>query len=467
MLNRYSYVIKISVLLILINLLSLSYIQAQGNLKYKYVSLEVKKINSSNVIPQIEKQTNIFFVYNTEHLNNKTFISNLSKVTYSKKIRLDSLLNALFRGTGLKYDEINGQIIISKEIKNSVSIPEPTSIDNAAKKNVTSTKQAKSSHKPLTSSAINKTETITSPKLINEDTSSVKTDTIKNQIAETPAITLLNTEDTLSGTSQSIQPIVLDTISKNVEPPSDTITEIPGKLNHPDTMQQNPKQKTHRNIFIGDHVTSMRFVKNYSDNIFKSESTTNISNTTQDNSLSFSAGINLQAYYKNWFIGSGLAFTQINSTFVWTELNDTVIITSDSIHPIILDSTKFSSEHSLKNRYQYVELPLLIGHSFKISGKCSFSLNGGIVTCMLVNVKGTTVSIENTEINLKKQDLNPFYLVFTSSIGFNYNFSKKMIFYTNLDYRTNLSKMYKYSSNINNSQSWWGGTIGIRYLLTK
>jgi len=453
---------------------SFSCIKAQEKLKYIHVNLNVKTTTSSNVISQIEKQTNIFFVYNTDYLNNNIFITNFNKaVKVSKKInfRLDSLLSLLFQGTGLKYDEINGQIVVSKQIKKNESAQSEPHFNKAAPKGtVDERKSAKPVHQSLKIDATGKKISNTIP--VKKEASSGKADTVaekhilKNDIPVLQQVERLEPKNDVIDTSFFNQPLILDTISKKVEPQrEDSIgkAKVAVKSNHTDSIQKKPGKKTPIFVSIEGYVTVMRFVKSYSPEIFKSEVPTNLLNPLQDNSLSLLGGINLGADYKNWFIRSGLAFAQINSKFGWTEMRDSIkIIPSDSIHAAIFDTIQVSSEHSLKNSYQYVEIPFSAGYTIKVSKNCSFSLSGGVVSCFLVKVKGMTHSLENAEIGLAKKDFNSVYFVLKSAIGINYNISKKTLFFTTIDYRTNLTQMYKYSSNINNRQSWWGITMGIR-----
>jgi hypothetical protein len=221
----------------------------------------------------------------------------------------------------------------------------------------------------------------------------------------------------------------------------------------------------------------------------------------------FSSGFNFNYYNKNKFISSGLNFTVLKNSFnnLSTEyyvefvdyyqhfqnetiridtilfINiDTLLATGDTVYQIyqdtnhiftldstlikIPDTTETKFQDKAVNKFIYLEIPLIIGKTYKYQ---NFTLSPeiGIITGMLLNTSGKLISINdiNTSEPIKpKSDVAFINLSAHFGLKTEYYISPKINFSVKSYYRFNINSIFS-NYPIISKNNIFGLQLGLRY----
>lgn len=110
--------------------------------------------------------------------------------------------------------------------------------------------------------------------------------------------------------------------------------------------------------------------------------------------------------------------TAIDSNYIDQTVTDTVITTSS-------DTTKKSKNEDYKNRYTYIQIPIMIGYKFRFN---NFGINvkGGIVYGRLIKASGRYINADGTAVVPIKLKQNIFNIAVSTS--FSYSIKKFNVF---------------------------------------
>lgn len=179
--------------------------------------------------------------------------------------------------------------------------------------------------------------------------------------------------------------------------------------------------------------------------------------------ISVSAGINVRLNVRNWYIQTGLEYSEFrqyrnyNHSFLTLDSlssyyqTDTIwgwIFDPPNIgEPIILayDTTFFPVYDDMNegyNKWNYLEVPLIAGYKFK-TGRFNFEVGTGFSCAFLLNTDGNVPHLtdKNSFVDLKdlKDDMNKYLFSYILQVGASY--------YITPNWSVNISPFYKQNLN--------------------
>ncbi len=407
---------------------------AQNTIFDKKISITSNNEKLSTVLNKISFTSEINFSYNSNILPVNKIIS----VKASNKT-LKEVLDDVFKDYNVDYKLMEKQIII---------FPKPgMPLEKAPAPKIEPVIQKKTEEKPVPKPEIKQN--------INREVTKTKNVIIYDTITKVNNITHY---DTL---------VYYDTIT------------------HHDTIKSNMKS------IINDTINSKWSL----DLFFTPQSSTNFisANANDSNNFSdtiksiispnftYSFGAHINYNIKNFFIQSGILYTQFVETLNYN-YNQTYsyydIDTLDSYYTIagidtnwyyVKDSVKMEKTNSKLyesiNKTTYIEIPLSLGYNIK-GNFISFYLKGSIITGFLINVNGKIISQNNNKL-VDIDSNNPKFVkpnfAFAGSIGIKCKLDNSSSLIIEPCYRKSLNSIYNKSYPISKKTQSIGLTVGLRY----
>jgi len=250
-------------------------------------------------------------------------------------------------------------------------------------------------------------------------------------------------------------------------------------------------------IFMGPSINKSVFELN-ANNITDSE----LNKTSTLASYHFGGNINL--YYKNWFIRSGINYNQIkeeinftttslnidstiqyytifSNTYIWDTIgwNTNLPNANDSIPIVTLDVQQTSSQNKLtnydstittqklqyKNTYSCINIPLIIGRKFNyhsfyfdVAAGVSWAHITNIETHILDSQSGEVITLTQTSDNIKKDIFNGVL-----SIGVGYQLNEFNSIFLRPEFQYNFNSIFDKASFNNYKVYQMRISFGMRY----
>ncbi len=188
------------------------------------------------------------------------------------------------------------------------------------------------------------------------------------------------------------------------------------------------------------------------------------------------SGINYSVYGDNAkynFITNAIdslnSYYNVDTTYVW--IYDPPFFGEP--YPIRFDSVwmpvykEIESSASIKNRYGYIEIPVLFGfHTTK--RKLNFEIGTGISFGFLVSAKGNLPDLTNNslvEINNSTEFIRSTSINYILNAGIKYQISKRISIIVKPNYKRNLSSLFKNDYPVKQKNSTFGVITGINVKL--
>ena len=211
-------------------------------------------------------------------------------------------------------------------------------------------------------------------------------------------------------------------------------------------------------------------------------------------------GLRLSAHFKHLYLGTGVSFSEINQQVFysfpqtimdtvdfwihytyWQTIHDTIdwycqVGTDTTWIPIIedtqeealdslpatrIDTINTTLDTLLRNRFNYVEIPLIVGYTF-YKGRYSITLKSGIITGILQTVSAQTLSGVTPDkiYSVRKPDMPVFTFDVYSGIETRYFFGSRYFVFGDVFIRKPVTTFYS-AHDINRKLSRYGLKLGI------
>ncbi|MCD4745150.1 MAG: PorT family protein [Bacteroidales bacterium] len=217
----------------------------------------------------------------------------------------------------------------------------------------------------------------------------------------------------------------------------------------------------------------------------------NIRNNSENPVYSTGLGAEVKFSINNWFIQSGINYSvygdnakynfktnvidsincyyNIDTTWMW--IYDPPFIGEP--YPIGFDSVwmavykKIESATTIKNRYEYIEIPALIGYHTK-KKKWNYEISTGVSFGFLVSAKGKIPDLTNNyliEIDKSNEFIRNTSINYIFQAGIQYRLNSRMSLIAKPFFKHNLKSMYKNNFPVKQKFSTFGIITGIRIML--
>ncbi|OIP00777.1 MAG: hypothetical protein AUJ98_06560 [Bacteroidetes bacterium CG2_30_33_31] len=226
-----------------------------------------------------------------------------------------------------------------------------------------------------------------------------------------------------------------------------------------------------------------------------------------DNKIkTFSSSLLLEYRFSNFFVKSGLGISEFgeNTTFNITntlhdtsggytswDINkyytyDTVGYFDDPLRPGLIfpilssvphidtlasqwnskDNITYSKESIFsKNRYRYIEIPLIIGFQYNIK-KMGLYAGGGISYGIMTNSSGKFINDNNLiDINFKETPFKRSNLNYILNIGTDYALSNNWNIFIQANFKANITSIFKPEFDLGTKYKSYGINIGLSYII--
>ncbi len=220
---------------------------------------------------------------------------------------------------------------------------------------------------------------------------------------------------------------------------------------------------------------------------------------------SFTSGVNIGAVIHHWTIKSGMAYTRSRNKInlnnkitdidtsisfdytvdgywdvfllekyaeitgndtTWIEIYDSTWATTvDTIENARYDTSVSGLQYNGINRYSYIEIPLIIGYTFKLNDNISCSFNTGIIAGIYTRAKGNTLNPDDGEtlIALNRVPFAKTRFMYTGEINVHYTLTRQWKVLAGARYRQSLNSIYAKDYALSNKMNHVGLHAGVVY----
>lgn len=317
-----------------------------------------------------------------------------------------------------------------------------------------------------------------------------------NLTPETPIDTEATKENTTeidsvkNNTVTNINNTVADTLVKN----NDSVTVAIAK-NETDTTKTNPKEDPKNEtetpksftFFVelnGGPSQSFRILSPENNAIVKHR------NTSEKATLSYNAALDFGVLFKNKYqISTGIGidtkaekyyykghpaeyYTYLDSFYVYDSIFDTTLIDSllyiDTTLNTTLDSEQVkmaAQEKRIKNRYQYVKIPLMLGYRFNINERWFITPNAGVVVNYLISGNATWYDeMQQQYVSYNaKTDYRTLVFAARAKIDIGFNVKDKWSILLQPAYTRFLQSIYRKENSFKHLPYSYDVNVGVRY----
>ncbi|HBS87472.1 MAG: hypothetical protein A2W91_00600 [Bacteroidetes bacterium GWF2_38_335] len=154
---------------------------------------------------------------------------------------------------------------------------------------------------------------------------------------------------------------------------------------------------------------------------------------------------------------------EIDSVPVWE--TDSVWVPVDSTYTVMdIDSLINTLIFNARNRYTYLEIPIVFGYEFE-KNKLTFPVKIGLITGIFLNAQGKGIDFmdENGVVDLKNLPFMKINLTGYLSAGVNYRLSNNYCIFAEGYMRKKLNSDYEKTYNISKKTNFFGLKAGFRY----
>ncbi len=410
------------------------------------------------------------------------------------------------------------------------SLSKETVIDNSKSKivNKPNIKKAnKSSIEPK--GKINKKDAIVNTQKSKLNKQSIVNSQLKSADIESENILMGNNEETVNGNSNlnddisnpdkelnKVNETFYDTVIVTI---NDTVLYVDTVAVY-DTIRYKEPDKKHKkkkkSLFDGLSLGIFTGIENSSFNYNTNTDTLGIMLTNSTSlAMSYSLGANVTCDFDKWKFQTGISYLQLNENFNYTEeintidttasfweytplgythsfdtvgyqfqidtLNgdtffvyvpmiiDSIIMVYDSSQVYQTESNNSTKNYNIRNKYTYLNIPLMFGYSFYDSKKLTLTGKLGGNIGILLNAKGKSFSLVDNKsvIDFDKNSL-PFLktnISWLASINMYIKLEKYMGIYIEPYFRGNLNSMFDNSHAVGLKANAIGLNAGFRFYL--
>lgn len=269
------------------------------------------------------------------------------------------------------------------------------------------------------------------------------------------------------------------------------------------TRQRNKYLPSSYEYYFSTMYSNLKFT---SENIYQEYSTSN--NKAVNPRIAFAAGVNTSYDRGNTKLITGLGVSILRSNFNYFNSEytidsipyykyyqktfikidtilfiniDTLLATGDTVYQVFqdtnyiqkldsaiykrADTTTFNTNENKNNKYIYLEIPFIIGKSYKFSN-FQITPNVGIISGFMLNSTGKLVSLIdiNQSVDFKEETKKSFInLSLYCGFKFEYYISNKINFTLNPFYRRSINSIFSDYPLIVRTNI-WGAQFGLKYI---
>ncbi len=187
-------------------------------------------------------------------------------------------------------------------------------------------------------------------------------------------------------------------------------------------------------------------------------------NKTTDIDTSINYDYTYDSYWDVFLLESYAKITGNDTT--WVEIYDSTWITTvDTTEIAHYDTSVSGLQHNGINRYSYIEIPLIIGYTFKINDNISCSFNTGIIAGIYIHAKGKTLNPDDgkTLIALNRVPFAKTRFMYTGGINVHYTLTRQWKVLAGARYRQSLNSIYAKDYALSNKMNHVGMHTGVVY----